>query len=126
VQTWTDTLGVFAGTEHPDEAMLFVAFNTTEGQPIRVEVTGDMPLSQAVAEEVNWANGIPGREEALQVVANARPAVFIPNRWDTVGPLYDAFAQIAGGDLSAQEALDKAEPALQSDLDSAWASWDQG
>lgn len=106
--------------------MLFVAFNTTEGQRIRFEITGDMPLSQAVADEVNWASGIPGREEALEVVANARPAVFIPNRWDTVGPLYDAYGLIVGGDLTAQQALDEAQPALQQDLDNAWETWDQG
>jgi multiple sugar transport system substrate-binding protein len=123
VQTWTDTLGVFAGTEHPEEAMLFVAFNTTEGQRIRYEVTGDMPLSQDVADEVGWAQGIAGREEALEVVANARPAVFIPNRWDTVGALYDAYGQIVGGDLSAQDALDQAVPSLQQDLDNAWENW---
>jgi multiple sugar transport system substrate-binding protein len=124
VQTWTDTLGVFAGTEHPEEAKLFVAFNTTEGQRIRFEIAGDMPLSQAAADDVGWVSGIPGREEALQVVANARPAVFIPNRWDTVGPLYDAYGEIVGGDLSAQEALDQAEPALQENLDKAWKIWD--
>jgi ABC-type glycerol-3-phosphate transport system substrate-binding protein len=126
VQTWTDTLGVFAASEHPEEAMLFVAFNTTEGQRIRYEISGDMPLDQAVAEEVNWASGIPGREEALEVVAHARPAVFIPNRWDTVGSLYDAYGFIVGGDLTTQEALDQAEPSLQADLEKAWQVWDQG
>ncbi len=126
VQTWTDTLGVFAASEHPNEAMLFVAFNTTEGQRIRYEISGDMPLDQAVAEEVNWASGIPGREEALEVVAHARPAVFIPNRWDTVGSLYDAFGRIVAGDLTTQEALDQAQPSLQEDLDKAWQVWEQG
>jgi multiple sugar transport system substrate-binding protein len=124
VQTWTDTLGVFAGTEYPEEAKLFVAFNTTEGQRIRYEISGDMPLSQDVADEVNWSNGIAGREEALEVVANARPAVFIPNRWTTVGALYDAYGKIVAGDLTAQQALDEAISPLQQDLDKAWESWD--
>jgi hypothetical protein len=84
-----------------------------------------MPLDQNVAEELNWANGIPGREEALEVVANARPAVFIPNRWDTVGPLYDAYGLILGDDMSAQEALDEALPGLQEDLDKAWETWEE-
>lgn len=125
VQTWTDTMGVFAGTEHPEEAKLFVAFNTTEGQRIRYEIAGDMPLDQAVAEEIGWANGIPGREEALEVVANARPAVFIPNRWDTVGSLYDAYGFILGDEKSAQQALDDALPSLQEDLDTAWEVWEE-
>ena len=126
VQTWTDALGVFQGSEHPEEAMEFVAFNTTEGQRLRVEINGDMPLSSAVAEELDWAAGISGREEALEVVVNARPAVFIPNRWDTIGALYDAFGLIAGGDVTAQQALDDAQPAVQDELDNAWELWDQG
>jgi ABC-type glycerol-3-phosphate transport system substrate-binding protein len=125
VQTWTDTLGVFASSEHPEEAKLFAAFNTTEGQRIRYEISGDMPLSQDIAEEVDWASGIPGREEALEVVANARPAVFIPNRWNTVGPLYDAYGLILAGDLTAQEALDQAQPALQEELDKTWENWEE-
>jgi multiple sugar transport system substrate-binding protein len=126
VQTWTDGLGVFAGTEHPEEAMLLTTFLATEGQTIRYEMMGDMPLSQAVAEEVDWAGGAPGREDALEVVAHARPAVFIPNRWDTVGPLYDAYATILDGSKSAQEALDDAVAPMQEELDSAWEVWDEG
>lgn len=125
LQTWTDSIGVFAGTEHPEEAKLFVAFQTTEGQQLRVEVTGDMPISTAVAEELAWAGGIPGREEALEVVPNARPAVFIPNRWDTVGPLFEAFDLIVGGEKSAQQALDDAAPALQENLDKVWRIWEK-
>lgn len=125
LQTWTDVIGVFAGTEHPAEAKLFVAFQTTQGQRLRVEITGDMPISTAVAEEVDWAGGIPGREEALQVVPHARPAVFIPNRWDTVGPLFEGFDLIVGGEKTAQEALDDAVSALQENLDKVWRIWDQ-
>lgn len=124
LQTWTDAFGVFAGTEHPDEAMQFLLFQTTVGQELRVEVTGDMPISTEVADEANWASGIEGREEALQVVPNARPAVFIPNRWDTVGPLFEAFDLIAGGEKTAQEALDEAAPALQENLDKVWEIWE--
>ncbi len=126
VQTWTDSLAVFSGTDHEDEAKLFLAYNTTEGQRLRVEINGDMPLSSAVAEEMDWASGIPGREDALEVVVNARPAVFIPNRWDTIGALYDAFGLMAGGDATAEEALSEAQPAVQEELDKAWEVWDRG
>jgi ABC-type glycerol-3-phosphate transport system substrate-binding protein len=124
LQTWTDVFGVFAGTKHPDQAKLFVAFQTTQGQRLRVQVTGDMPISTAVAKEVNWAGGIRGREEALQVVPHARPAVFIPNRWDTVGALDEAYDQIVGG-KPAQQVLDEAAPKVQSDLEKAWKDWDK-
>jgi multiple sugar transport system substrate-binding protein len=124
LQTWTDVFGVFAGTKYPDQAKQFIAFQTTEGQRLRVQVTGDMPISTAVAKEANWAGGIPGREEALQVVPHARPAVFIPNRWDTVGPLFEAFDLIVGG-KPAQQALDEAAPKVQTDLEKAWKDWDK-
>ncbi len=126
LQTWTDVVGVFADSEHPKEAELFVAFQTTEGQRLRVDVTGDMPLSTEIAEDVDWASGIPGREEALEVVPHARPAVFIPSRWDTVGPLFEAFDLIVGGEKTAQQALDDATPALQENLDKVWEVWDRG
>jgi ABC-type glycerol-3-phosphate transport system substrate-binding protein len=124
LQTWTDTTGIFAGTKHPEEAKRFIAFQTTEGQRLRVTLTGDMPVSSAVAKETNWANGIKGREEALEVVPHARPAVFIPNRWDTIGALWEAFDQIVGG-KPAQQALDEAAPKVQQDLEKAWREWDK-
>jgi multiple sugar transport system substrate-binding protein len=126
LQTWTDVIGVFADSAHPEEAKLFVAFQTTEGQKLRVQVTGDMPLSTEVANEMNWDRDIPGRQEALEVVPHARPAVFIPNRWDTVGPLFEAFDLIVGGEKTAQQALDDATPALQENLDKVWQVWDRG
>jgi ABC-type glycerol-3-phosphate transport system substrate-binding protein len=125
LQTWTDVTGVFAGTKHQKEAELFIAFQTTQGQRLRVQVTGDMPISTAVAKETNWAGGILGREEALEVVPHARPAVFIPNRWDTVGALDEAYDQIVGG-KPAQQALNDAAPKVQADLEKAWRDWDKG
>lgn len=126
LQTWTDVVGVFADSDNPEEAKLFVAYQTTEGQRIRVDITGDMPLSTEIADEVDWAGGIQGREEALEVVPHARPAVFIPNRWDTVGPLFEAFDLIVGGEKTAEQALNDAAPALQENLDKVWEVWERG
>jgi ABC-type glycerol-3-phosphate transport system substrate-binding protein len=117
---WTDSVGVFAGAEHPEEAMDFIAFQTTEGQRLRAEVTGELPISTQVAEETDWAAGIPGREEALQLLAHARPAVFVPNRWDVYGPIFDAEGLIFGGEQTTEEALDDATAAIQENLDKAW------
>jgi len=124
---WSDNVAVFAETEHPDEAKAFVAYVATEGQRIRYEESGEMPLDLAVAEEVNWAKGVPGREDGLEVLSHARPLVFVPNRWDVVGPYYDAWGFVVGGEKSAQEAMDEATPAIQENLDKAWEDWeDQG
>jgi multiple sugar transport system substrate-binding protein len=122
---WTDSVGVMASSEHPDEAKAFIAFLTTEGQRIRDQVSGDIPLDLSIAEDVNWAGGIPGREDGLEILSNARPLVFVPNRWDVAGPYYDAWGFVLGGEKTAQEALDDAAPAIQENLDKAWSDWEK-
>jgi multiple sugar transport system substrate-binding protein len=121
---WTDSVGVMADTEHPEEAKAFVAYITTEGQRIRYETSGDIPLDLSVAEEINWAAGIPGRQDGLEVLSHARPLVFVPNRWDVAGPYYDAWDFVLAGEKTAQEALDDAAPAIQENLDKAWRDWE--
>jgi multiple sugar transport system substrate-binding protein len=122
---WTDSVGVFTGAEHPEQAKEFIEFLATEGQELRVEVTGDIPLDTQVAEELDWAGDVPGRHDALEILPHARAAVFIPNRWDTYGPIFDAFGLIVGGERTAQEALNDAAPAIQENLATAWESWEQ-
>jgi multiple sugar transport system substrate-binding protein len=121
---WTDSVGIFKGTDHLNEAEQFIAFLATDAQRLRVEKAGDMPLDTKVATEMNWADDNAGRQEALQILPHARPAVFIPNRWDTYGPIFDAFGLIVGQEKTAQEALDDAAPAIQENLDKAWKIWE--
>jgi multiple sugar transport system substrate-binding protein len=123
---WTDGVGVLQASEHPEEAMEFVAYLATEGQRIRFETTGDIPLDTAVAEQVDWAGGVPGRIEGLEVLSHARPGLFIPNAWDTFGPLVDAWGFAVSGEKTAQEALSDAAPAIQENLDKAWQTWENG
>jgi multiple sugar transport system substrate-binding protein len=122
--TWSDAVGVLSTSDNPEEAMDFVAFMATDGGRIRHETTGDIPLDQTVAEEVNWAKGIPGREDGLVLASHARPSIFVPNRWDVLGPLWDAWGYIVSGEKTAQEALDDAAPAVQENLDKAWEDWE--
>jgi multiple sugar transport system substrate-binding protein len=122
---WTDSVGVMASSDHPTEAMNFIAFLTTEGQKIRYQASGDMPLNLQTAEDVDWAKGVPGRVEGLEVLGHARPLVFVPNRWDVIAPYYDAWGFVIGGDKPAQQALDDAAPAIQENLDKAWDDWEK-
>ena len=123
---WTDSVGVMASSDNPTEAQDFIAYLTTEGEKTRYQVSGDLPLNLQTAKDVNWANGVPGREEGLEVLSHARPLVFVPNRWDVAGPYYDAWGFVLGGEKTAQQALDDAAPAIQENLDKAWKDWDQG
>jgi multiple sugar transport system substrate-binding protein len=122
---WSDAVGMLSSSDNPEEAMEFIAFMATDGGRIRYETTGDLPLDSTVAEEVNWAKGVPGRVDGLEVATHARPSIFIPNRWDALGPLWDAWGFIVGGEKSAQQALDDVAPAIQDNLDKAWENWEE-
>ena len=122
---WADNTGVLKDSQHPQEAMKFIAFLATEGQRMAFETDGSIPLDNTLAEEVDWAQGIPGRLDALEVLSHARPSVFIPNKWDAWGPFYDAWSYMVDGEKTPQQALDDAAPAIQENLDSAWAVWEK-
>ena len=121
---WTDSIGVFADTDQAEAAKQFISFLATDGQRLRVELTGDMPLDTAVAEDLNWADDVEGRHEALTILPHARPPVLIPNRFDVYGPIFDAFGLIVSGQESAQAALDEAAPKIQDNLDKSWEVWE--
>ena len=123
---WTDSVGVMSSSEHPEEAKAFIAFLAKDGQRIRYETTGDIPLDLAIADEVDWAGGIPGREDGLEVLSHARPLIFVPDRWDVIGLYDDAWGFIVAGEKTAQEALDDAVEAVQELLDKAWERWEEG
>jgi hypothetical protein len=63
--------------------------------------------------------------EALDILKHARPAVWIPNKWDAWGPFYDAWGLMVGGEKGAQDALNSAAPKIQQNLDRAWKNWDK-
>jgi hypothetical protein len=85
-----------------------------------------MPLNLQTAKDVNWAKGVPGREDGLEILSHARPLVFVPDRWDVAGPYYDAWDLVLGGDKTPQQAMDDATPAIQDNLDNAWRDWEEG
>jgi multiple sugar transport system substrate-binding protein len=124
---WTDGFAVFNGSQHPAEAMEFLAFLGTEGQRLRVEVTGEPPLSAAAAKEFGWAEqgNTEGRQQFLEVIGRAGPGIFIPGYWDVVSPLEDAFNLVVEGEATASEVLDEVAPRMQDSLDQQWATWDQ-
>jgi multiple sugar transport system substrate-binding protein len=124
---WTDGWVVFSESQHPAEAMEFIAFVATEGQRLRVEVTGDAPLSAAAAAEYDWAGqgNAEARDEALQAIGAAEPPMFVPGFWDVVAPLGDAFNVVAEGEATASEVLDEVAPRMQDTLDQNWQTWEQ-
>lgn len=126
VSAWTDAFGVFAASDHPEEARKFIAFLATEGNRLRAEV-GGFPLDLTMAEEMDWAGDSEGRQELVQVMALARTTKpsFIPGFWDVTDPLWDAWTFMATGEQTAQEALDEASTYMQENLDLAWETWEE-
>jgi multiple sugar transport system substrate-binding protein len=127
LSVWTDGLAVFSDSAHPAEAQEFLAFLATEGQRLRVEVTGEPPLSAAAAAEYGWVDlgNTEARKQFLEATQVSGSNFFVPGFWDVVAPLDDAFNQIAGGEITAAEALDAAAPRMQDSLDQAWETWEQ-
>jgi multiple sugar transport system substrate-binding protein len=123
---WSDNTGVFKDSPYPVQGEAFIAFLTTRGQELQISINGSMPLDSAVAERLDWAQGIPGRLDGLEVLKHGRPPVFIPDKWNAWGPFYDAMSLMTSGEEAAQQALDEAAPKLQQDLDKAWQAWDEG
>jgi multiple sugar transport system substrate-binding protein len=123
---WTDGFAVFNGSDSPAEAMEFVAFLATEGQRLRVEVTGEPPLSAAAAAEFGWTaqGNTEAREQFLEVVGRAGSGIEIPGYWDVVSPLEDAFNMMVDGEATSA-VLDEVAPRMQDSLDQNWATWDQ-
>jgi multiple sugar transport system substrate-binding protein len=124
VASWTDQVGVFSASEHPQEAKEFVAFLATKGNELRITVADQLPLDSAVAGAAKWAEGSEGRTDVTEVVALARPAFFVPGFWDVTSPLWDSYDAMVAGDTTPQQGLDEAAPVMQESLDRAWETWE--
>jgi multiple sugar transport system substrate-binding protein len=125
VYTGSDELGVFKGSQHPEEAKAFVLFFGTAGNQMRLEA-GGLPLNMRVAEEGDWVGESEGRQEMLDAVQTSRPTVFVPQWFFVFDHLDEALNGLMLEDgLSAQEALDEIAPIVQDELDDNWATWEQ-
>lgn len=123
--TGSDELAAFSASAHPEEAKLFVTYWGSEGNRIRFEMTGDLPLNMQMAEELNWAGESEGRQEMLAAIQSARPSLFVPEWFFVFDLLSEAMVLMTEDGLSAQEALDEMAPIVQDQLDENWETWDQ-
>jgi multiple sugar transport system substrate-binding protein len=122
---YSNNTGIIATTDHPEEAQEFLAFIVSpEGQKIAFETEGATPIDNKVAKDVNWAQGKPGREDALEILSHSRSGIFVPDTGNTWGPFYDAWGYILSGDKSVEQAMTDAAPAIQQNVDKAWRDWD--
>ena len=123
VSSWTDAFGVFADSENPEPAMKFITFLATEGNRLRAEI-GGVPLNLNIAEEMDWADDSEGRQQMLEVMQFGRQGIFVPNFWDVIDPMWDAWDTLAEEGGSAQEYFEEAQIYVQENLDEAWDTWE--
>ncbi len=124
VASWTDQVGVFSKSENPEMAKEFAAFVATEGNELRIEIADQLPLDSSVPGAQAWAKKSEGRADVMEVVAQARDAVFVPGFWDVTDPMWDTYDAMVAGDATAQDSLDEVAPIMQEDLDRAWETWE--
>jgi ABC-type glycerol-3-phosphate transport system substrate-binding protein len=124
VASWTDQVGVFSSSEHPEEAKEFVAFVATAGNELRIEVGDQLPLDSATPGADGWAEGSDGRADVIDVVGLAREGVFIPGFWDVTSPMWDTYDAMVEGSTTPQQGMDETAPIMQENLDRAWETWE--
>jgi multiple sugar transport system substrate-binding protein len=130
VDTWTTPWGTFTSSQHPEEALTFLEFMATDAQYIRAETSADPPLSQAVAEEIEWGQGDPITEDYLAVLQQGKAQVYVPASYIPVGIYPHTEDEIyrrltTGGETDAKAILDAEAAAAQPALDQAWVEWDR-
>ena len=93
VPSWTDAWSTFVKSEHPEQALDFLAFMATEGNKLR-EAGGAFPLDQQLAKDADYAAGSPAKQQMLDVMGLTRPVPFVPGWFSTYGQLEDTFTQV--------------------------------
>jgi len=124
VEGWTDDIGIVKGTANAAQAWQFIKFLATGGQDVAVKVAGDFPLNGQVAVKDHWAKNA-GRADFIQVEKLTQPEVYIPNIWNISLAVYGVFTDVLNG-TPARQALQKAQPTYQTELDQAWQTYMQG
>jgi multiple sugar transport system substrate-binding protein len=130
VDTWTAPWGTFTESPHPEAALEFLKFIATDAQRIRAEVSSDPPFSTKVAEEINWGEGDPIKEQFLQVLQLAKPQGPPPHPFFVMpAGAYDAgeiFRKMTiEGQTDAKPLLDAEAEKTQPLLDEAWELWEE-
>ena len=125
VSAWTDQFGVFEGSENPEAAKEFIAFLSTEGNRLRAR-DGQTPFARLHGRR---GDGLGRRERGPRRDPGGRQARRGRDlRSRILGcdrPLWDSFALVVEGEMTAQEALDEAAPNMQESLDRAWQTWEE-
>ncbi len=123
VDTWTSAWGTFTESRHKDLALEFLRFIATDAQRIRMQVTPDPPLSTKVAVENRYGTDDPIKAQFLQVLANARPQVFVPPGEESWDPAEVLRLLTVEGQTDAKPILDDMAAKAQQRVLEIWDRW---
>jgi multiple sugar transport system substrate-binding protein len=127
VETWTTPWGTFTESRNKEQALKFLQFMATDGQRIRVETSADPPLSTKVAEEMNYGQDDPVKQQYFEVLKQAKPQVFVPRSLlpEGVWDYHEMYRQVITGEVTdIKKMLDDEATKTQPLLDQAWQQWE--
>jgi multiple sugar transport system substrate-binding protein len=126
VDTWTAPWGTFTESQHRDAALEFLKFIATDAQRIRAQVSADPPFNMAVADELQWGQGDPVKEQYLIVLKQAKPQVFVPPLPEGAYAADEIYRLMTiEGQTDAQPLLDAEAEKTQPLLEEGWRLWEE-
>jgi len=130
VDTWTAPWGTFVDSPNQEAALEFLHFLATDGQIVRMQTSPDPPFIMSVADEQNWGEGDPIKQQYLTVLKQAKAQGPPPHPFFTLPEgAYDAGEifrlMTIEGQTDAQPLLDAEAEKTQPLLDEGWRLWEE-
>jgi len=133
---WNNSYSIMAGSEHPDEAWLFLKFISTEA-PLNVPLGADMIISDDASmsglpcylplyEQGRLAEMIaedPLVADSVVLMSHIVPPPFTPDTWTSLDEFWNIFDMVEEG-MSVEEAVNEATVACQDATDELWDVFD--
>jgi ABC-type glycerol-3-phosphate transport system substrate-binding protein len=133
---WNNSYSIMAGSEHPDEAWLFLKFISTEA-PLNVPLGADMILSAEASmsglpcylplhEQGRLAEMIaedPLVADSVALMSHIVPPPFTPDTWTSLDEFWNVFGMVEEG-MTIEEAVNEATVACQDATDELWDVFD--
>ena len=127
VGAWMDAYAIMKGSQHPDEAWLFLKFLATDVALMKANAEcdscGNAPSLLSQAEE--WAGSDPMRKDYFTLLTRVVPPPFSPDVWTAVDPFYEAFRMMTEEKADVKLTVESTAEECQTKLDELWIIYDE-
>jgi len=134
---WNNSYSIMAGSEHPEEAWLFLKFLSTEA-PLNVPLSTDMTLSDLpglpglpcylpLHEEGRIAELIAEDQlvaESVVLMSHIVPPPFSPDPWTSFDEFWGVFSLVEEEGMTVEEAVNASTEVCQEATDELWDVFD--